>query len=351
MRVQREAKRRWRMARWAVLGLALGGGALGAWLWWTLAVPVGALGRVLVKVEAGWGASRVATELAGKGLIRSSEAFVLAALVTRKASRLQHGEYVLSGEMTPLRMLEAISRGQVESRWVTIPEGYRVEQVAEALQQQGLVEAKEFLALAKQRGARFETGFPPPGRSLEGYLFPDTYRIAVTATPEAIIEQMLSRFEEVAWRELCGGKPPADGRSLRQVVALASLVEAEAKRPQERALIAGVLMNRLRQGRRLECDATVQYALGAGRKSRLLYADLNVPSPYNTYLHAGLPPGPINSPGQASLQAALRPAGSPYLYYVARADGSHIFSRTLGEHADASRRARASWKQPKSRSR
>jgi UPF0755 protein len=151
---------------------------------------------------------------------------------------------------------------------------------------------------------------------------------------------MLRRFEEVVWTEILGGREVDGERSLSDTLVLASMVEEEAKHDEERSIIAGVYVNRLRRGQLLECDATVQYALGADRKPRLTYDDLEVESDYNTYLHPGLPPGPICSPGEASIRAAVEPADVPYLYYVARPDGSHVFSRTLNEHEAAKARVR-----------
>ncbi len=173
---------------------------------------------------------------------------------------------------------------------------------------------------------------PLPSTGLEGYLFPDTYRVRHGAPGGEIAGQMLRRFDEVVWRGLFHEHGTYQGRSVNDIIILASLVEAEAKRDSERAVIAGVLMNRLRLGQRLECDATIQYALGKDRKQKLLYKDLEIESEYNTYKHAGLPPGPICNPGKASIEAAMNPAAVPYLYYVARPDGSHCFSRTLAEH-------------------
>jgi len=199
--------------------------------------------------------------------------------------------------------------------------------------------AAGFLAAAR-RPDSFETAAPIPGDTLEGYLFPDTYRIESSQSERGIIAQMLRRFDRVVWQDLFDGRPAYQGRTISDIIVLASLVEAEAKRDDERPTIAGVFVNRLARGQRLECDATVQYALGENRKPRLMHEDLLIESDYNTYLHPGLPPGPICSPGEASIRAAMSPADVPYLYYVAGPDGSHVFSRTFADHQAAIARLR-----------
>jgi len=175
--------------------------------------------------------------------------------------------------------------------------------------------------------------FAPAGESLEGYLLPETYEFAYGTAAEDLVRRMVEELD----RQFV--KPNADAiaaskLSLHEIVTLASLVEREAKVAADRAKIAGVLTNRLSRGMKLQCDATVQYALGE-HKPRLTFADLKVDSPYNTYLHAGLPPGPIACPGIASLRAALQPERTDALFYVARPDGSHVFTRTYEEHLAA----------------
>jgi UPF0755 protein len=241
--------------------------------------------------------------------------------------------------MTPLQILRKMVDGKVEAYWITVPEGFTLAQIGSLLAERGLATRDELLAAATA-ASRLDTEFPKPTGSLEGYLFPDTYRLdASLDVSETLILYMTQRFDEVVWKGLFKSQAPETGLTLHELITLASLVEGEAKKEDERPIIAGVLMNRFRTGKKLECDATVQYALG-NRKSRLLYSDLDYPSPYNTYLHVGLPPGPINNPGLASIEAALKPAETPYLYYVAKPDGSHIFSRTFEEHQAAIERLR-----------
>ena len=302
---------------------------------WALAVPVGAGRPQLITVERGDSASDVAMMLQAKGLIRSADLLTLAAYATGKWRRIQAGRHELEGGMSALEMLDALCRGTRRAwRWLTVPEGYSARQIAQQVQEHGLGRASAFLAAVSSPGS-FTPPFPLPGGGLEGYLFPDTYRMDAGESESDIIAQMLRRFDQVVWQQLFHGKASYRGRSLRDIIILASLVEWEAQREGERAIVAGVLANRLNRGQKLECDATVQYALGAGRKSRLTNVALLIQSPYNTYLHEGLPPGPICNPGEPSIRAAMNPAKVPYLYYVARSDGSHVFSTTYDKHLAA----------------
>jgi UPF0755 protein len=277
--------------------------------------------------------------LAERGLVRSGAAFALAAVCRGSWNRVKEGVYEISPAMSALQILKRLEQGRTVNEKITIPEGSAVWQIAGILEDKGVASAHEFLRLA-QRGQAFTTDFPKPAR-LEGFLFPDTYLVPMRAdAATALISMMLARFQEVVWEGLLGGQPPRH-MSLLQLITLASLVEGEAKVDEERPVIAGVLLNRLRLGKKLECDASIQYILGPQRKSRLLWSDTQSESPYNTYLHPGLPPGPISNPGRASIEASLHPANTPYLYYVAGENGRHIFSRTLEEHERAVRQVRS----------
>jgi len=295
-----------------------------------------------IEVDPGMSGHAVAGLLDDAGLIRSRAWFLVAVRWRRDDTKLRPGLYHLRPDMTALQILDALAGGRVADAWITIPEGYTLRQVAQRLETYRLGMAEGLVRETADPGG-LALDFPlPAGASLEGYLFPDTYRVPLRhGAEQTLIRLMLERFDQVVWRGALGGRQPAGALDLHGVITLASLVEAEAKLERERPLIAGVLVNRLKKGMRLQCDATVQYALGDGRKPRLLDADLLTPSPYNTYLHEGLPPGPINSPGLASIRAALHPAQVPYLYYVARADGSHVFSATFQEHQRAIQRVRA----------
>jgi len=297
-------------------------------------VPAGPDRQVVVRIPVGTSATSIARLLHGAGVVRSAAGFAILAQFRGCSRALKPGAYKLSPAMTPSEIMEKIAHGEVFARWVTFPEGFTVWQIAQRLESEGLANASRFFKLAHAQGKLFKTDFPHPGDNLEGYLFPDTYLIPVGAKEESIIRMMLDTFHARV-SPLIAGK----NVDLHKIVTLASLIEREARVPKDRPLISAVLRNRLARGMRLECDATVLYALGR-HKNRVLYDDLKVDSPYNTYVYPGLPPGPIANPGLASIKAALYPAKVDYLYYTARADGSHIFTRTLKDHLEATRFAR-----------
>lgn len=322
-------------ALWAavILGICL------VWLWWALAVPVGNGPAQRIEITRGISARFVGRRMAERGLVRSGAAFALAAVCRGKWRGVREGVYDINPAMNAIQILKRLERGLTATEKVTIPEGFAAWQIAGILEEKGLAGAEEFMQLA-QNGDMFKTAFPKPAK-LEGYLFPDTYLVPMRpGAASTLISMMLARFQNVVWEGLLRRQPPA-GLSLHQLVTLASLVEGEAKVDEERPIIARVLLNRLRLGKELECDASIQYILGSQRKSRLLWSDTRLDSPYNTYLHAGLPPGPIDNPGRASIEASLHPANTPYLYYVASDNGRHIFSRTLEEHQRAVRQVRS----------
>lgn len=296
-------------------------------------LPVGGNSKKVVRIPSGTSASEVGGILKADGIIRSAFGFRLLARVTGKGTNLKPGAYELSPAMSPLAVINKIAKGDVCAKWVTVPEGFTILQIAERLGAEGLVESDAFLNRATQNGASYRTSFPHPADNLEGYLFPDTYLIPTGESADEIIQDMLNCFERRVAKPLADDLAKSD-MSLHQIITLASLIEREARVPKDRPLISAVLRNRLREGMRLQVDATVLYALGR-HKDRVLYKDLAVDSPYNTYKNPGLPPGPIANPGLASIKAALYPAQADYLYYVARHDGSHIFSRTFAEHQRA----------------
>lgn len=280
----------------------------------------------------------IAADLAAARLIRSALAFDLAARARGLARRLQSGEYLLTPRMSALEILDHLASGDVVLRRVTIPEGWTIRQIADAFRLAGVAGAPGFERVAQREAAAFPFAFARaiPTGSLEGYLFPDTYRVDHAASARDLAAMMLRRFDAVLTPERRRAAA-ARGLTVHALVTVASLVEREARVPDERPLVAAVIYNRLRRGMPLQIDATVLYALGDHR-DRLTYADLAVDSPYNTYRRPGLPPGPIASPGLASLDAALHPAAADYLYYVLTPDGRHRFSRTYAEHLRAVRR-------------
>lgn len=267
------------------------------------------------------------------GLIRQPKLFTYYSVFKGVDGRLKAGQYTISSGQSLPEMVQIMEKGPVEKIKFTIPEGYNTRQVAELLERQGLVDKERFYheISAGKFPYEFIEKLPEGQRRLEGYLFPDTYHIGSNTPERAIIDMMLKRFDVQLKNMDYLNKVQKHGLTLHKAVTMASLIEREAKVDSERPLIAGVIYNRLRLGMPLQIDATVEYALGSHR-SKIYYKDLEIDSPYNTYKIKGLPPGPIASPGEASLLAVVNPARTDYLYYVAKSDGSHAFARTLSEH-------------------
>ncbi len=288
---------------------------------------------VVVRLPRGSGLRQVARLLSRAGVVDHPRLFVLAARLSNRTTGLKAGEYRLSAAMSYGAILEHLHRGRVLLHQVVIPEGFTLEQIARRLAARGLVDKQRFLALARDPAFARSLGIAAP--SLEGYLFPATYRLPRGLGERAVLARMVRRFLK-EWRRLA---PLARRRGMNrhQVVTLASIIEREAKLPFERRLISAVYHNRLKKNMPLQADPTVIYGL-EGFDGNLTRRDLASDTPYNTYLHRGLPPGPICSPGAASLKAALDPAPVDYLYFVARGDGSHHFSASYRQHARAVRR-------------
>lgn len=294
---------------------------------------------VLLHVVRGESAKSLYADLKAKGLIRSENAAWFFGEVSGRGRKLKAGYYDVSAAMSAPELITAVSEGRVARRKIMVVPGLRLEQVAGRVERAGLSDRATFLAAARADAFVGEVRMPlPRGQSLEGYLYPATYVFAVGTPVHDIILAMLKGFD----REFVAPNAASIRKSrlgLRKIVILASMIEREAKADHERPIIAGVVMNRLRQNMKLQIDATVIYALGHHTK-RVTARDLAVNSPYNTYLYPGLPPGPICCPGPASLEAALHPAATPYLFYVADGRGTHVFSRTLAEHSAAIARVR-----------
>lgn len=304
-----------------------------------LAAPVSSRSDKLhvVVIDKGLTLKEVGIVLQNKGVIKSRFLFTFYAYLVGKEKNVQAGTYCLSDAWSMSRILEQITKGKVFCLRITIPEGYTVSQIERLLAAKGIVDKQRFeeaLSMA-DFNYPFLKGIPQGKYRLEGYLFPATYEVRPGLSEKDIIDLMLKRFQEAFTPELTH-RAQELGLSVRDVVILASMVEREAKLDKERPLIAAVFLNRLQRGMRLESCATIQYILGK-QKEKLTYEDLRIDSPYNTYLHNGLPPGPISNPGLASIKAVLYPAKVDYLYFVSRGDGSHYFSRTWGEHQMAAR--------------
>ncbi|HSL21219.1 MAG TPA: endolytic transglycosylase MltG [Vicinamibacterales bacterium] len=284
-----------------------------------------------VDIPTGSGVNAIAQRLADAGVVRSPLLFRYAVWLTGEGRSLKAGEYRFDRPMTPREVAEKIERGDVYLRQITFPEGLTIREMAARFEQEGFGPKQSFI----DAGARAELvrEIDPAATDLEGYLFPDTYALPRRADAARLVELMVSRFERQVGADL-PQRAQAAGMTVRQAVTLASLVEKETGKPEERPLVAAVYANRLKIGMGLQCDPTVIYAISrTGREVKnLTREDLQFDSPYNTYRYAGLPPGPIASPGRASIDAALQPANVPYLYFVSRNDGSHVFASTLAEH-------------------
>jgi len=265
------------------------------------------------------------------GIVGSTRLFRLYASMSGHDRRIRAGTYVMSRGMSWPAVVSALTHGTGLIRTVTIPEGYAIADIAPLLARTLGVEEDSVLAATRDSAMRERLDVPTP--TLEGYLFPDTYSFPDGTSGRAAVETMVKRFERV-WQPEWDAKLEQMALSRHDIVTLASIVEKEAKLPAERPVIAAVYLNRLRIGMKLQADPTVQYALGR-HSARLFYKDLRVDSPYNTYEHVGLPPGPIASPGRASLVAAIEPAAVPYRYFVAHPDGHHEFHVDYQSHERA----------------
>jgi UPF0755 protein len=283
-------------------------------------------------VREGATLNQVADDLEKRGLITSRSLLMLWARFMGYGRDIKAGEYRLHPGMPPVKILKTLIRGVSLTYPVTIPEGFTVSQIAELLHAMGLADKDEFLLCA--RNADFLQDHGIKGSGIEGYLYPDTYYFGRGISARSIIEVMLKRFREMV--EPLGERAKALGMSMEDVVILASIVEKETGRPQERAVIAGVFLNRLKRGMRLESDPTVIYDI-QDFNGNLTRKNLNEPTPYNTYVIKGLPPGPIANPGIEAIRAVVYPEETEYLYFVSKNDGSHHFSRTFSEHCRAVR--------------
>jgi UPF0755 protein len=284
-----------------------------------------------VEIPTGTGSVAMGQRLADAGVIRSAASFRLAVWLRGSGRRLQAGEYRFDRPMTTSEVVDKLARGDVYVRTITFREGLTNREMASLFESGGFGTAAEFLAAAKN--GELIADLDPAARDLEGYLFPDTYTLPRRATAGQLVERMVSRFKKAFDADL-RERASARGLTVRALVTLASLVEKETGKAEERPIVAGVYTNRLRIRMPLQCDPTVIYALMlAGRyDGNIRRDDLQIDSPYNTYRYPGLPPGPIAAPGEASLRAAAAPADVPYLYFVSRNDGSHVFAATLDEH-------------------
>jgi len=309
-----------------ILILLLGLAAI-LWFAWAALLPLNPGETKFVLLRPGWSSRHIAQSLQREGIIRSATAFLLAHYALGQG-RLKAGEYKFDVPANAFEVRDRILRGDVFARTVVVPEGYNLYDIAAAVEQAGLGSAAEFISVA-QRDVQLLRDIDPHATSLEGYLFPDTYQFTRIDTPRDIAAAMVHRFRQTAQKIGLLGNP-----DIHRIVTMASIVEKETAVPEERALVASVYYNRLDKNMLLGADPTVIYAaLLAGRYRGTIYqSDLQFDSPYNTYKYPGLPPGPIANPGAASLQAAMHPDESGFLYFVSDNTGHHRFSRNAAEH-------------------
>ncbi len=317
-----------------VLFVAVAAGA--AFMYRAVYVPrsarAGHAESTLFAVEPGESFSSVAVRLGKLRLVDHPRAVEVYAWLRGWDRKIKAGTYRFIGSETPREILGKLIAGDILRVSVTIPEGFVHTQIAGALFAAAQIDSVEFAALLTDEDARRELDVNGP--ALEGYLFPDTYLIPWGSTPREVARMMRARLEEV-FDESMVKRVEEIGLTRHQVLTLASIIQAEARLPEEMPLVSAVYHNRLKAGMKLEADPTVAYALG-GHKDRLYYKDLEIDSPFNTYKYAGLPPGPICAPGKNAIMAALYPDSTcRALYFVARGDGGHIFSMTLEEHLAA----------------
>ncbi len=298
---------------------------------WALVTPYqGFQAETFVEISRGTGTVAIAQELAKDGVIRYSWEFELLRLV-KPSAKLQAGEYRFAKAASALDVFNRIARGDIYFVEFTVPEGSNIFDIAKSIAAEGVMSAEDFLAAAEDPALIRDLA--PSAKTLEGYLFPSTYRLSHTTTPARLAKMMTDEFRK-QWTRLIAGK----AADVRSTVTLASLVEKETASADERPVIASVFRNRLSRGMRLQCDPTTIYAALLENRYRgtIHKSDLASANPYNTYENAGLPPGPIANPGAQSLRAALEPADTPFLYFVATpAGGGHQFSTTIAQHEKA----------------
>jgi UPF0755 protein len=321
---------------WLILIAIIGAGS---WFAWAVLAPVEPSGQTFVMLHPGYSTRRIAAELQGAGLIRSKEAFIFWHYFRRRRS-LKAGEYLFDKPANIIDIQKRLRRGDVYFHTVVVPEGYTMFDIAHAVQDAGLGSAEDFLKVA-QSDTGLIADIDPAAKSLEGYLFPETYEFTRMMTMHDMAAAMVKQFRQAASQAgvlpnptLGTAEGTAPSRPLHELVTMASIVEKETSVPAERPEVASVYFNRLNKRIALDADPSIIYAelLAGTYQGALHHADMRFSSPYNTYRNAGLPPGPICNPGRSSLEAAMRPAQTDYYYFVADAQGHHRFARTMEEH-------------------
>ena len=304
--------------------------AVGGWLAWALMSPVTPEGQKFVMLRPGYSTRRIAAELEAAGVIRSRLGFILWHRIHRKQS-LKAGEYLFDKTARTLDVYNRLVRGDIYVHTLVIPEGFTMFDIAQAVQDAGLGSSQEFLAVA-QSNTELISDLAPDAKTLEGYLFPNTYEFTRTQSMKDIAAAMVKQFRQVA--EQIGLNASGQNADVQKTVTMASIIEKETAVPEERSVVASVYYNRLARNIALQADPSVIYAelLNGNYAGALHHSDMQFQSAYNTYTHPGLPPGPIGNPGRNSLEAALHPAQTDYYYFVSDGNGHHRFSRSLEEH-------------------
>jgi UPF0755 protein len=299
--------------------------AAAGWLAWTLALPVTPSGQKFVMLRPGFSTRRIATELESAGVIRSARAFVLWHYLHRKGS-LKAGEYLFEKTANALEIHKRLVHGDIYVHTVVIPEGYNIFEIGQAMQDAGLCTKQEFLDAA-MNGSSLIADLAPEARTLEGYLFPNTYEFTRTQSTPEMLAEMVKQFRHVA-RQI------GLNSDVQQTVILASIIEKETSVPDEAPVVASIYYNRLKKNMALQADPSVIYAksLSGTYTGALHHADMQFGSAYNTYIHPGLPPGPIANPGKTSLEAAMHPSTTDYFYFVSDGNGHHRFAQSLEQH-------------------
>ena len=309
----------------------LGGLGFGAYV--ALLAPVTPEHETELKIRRGARLAQVADSLVARHIIRDRGRFVTAAKVTRTADKLKAGRYIIPPRASNLDLIQLFASGKAARHRLPIPEGWTSDAIAALLQRELEVDSAAFMTLVNNGETAHSLGVE--ASSLDGYLYPDTYQFFWGDSAAEVIGVLVGEFHRRVPDSL-RTRAEKLGIDLHQAITLASIIEGEAMVDSERAVISAVYWNRLRKGMRLQADPTIQYLI-PGPPRRVLIRDLEIDSPYNTYLHPGLPPGPVNNPGIKSILAALYPKPVDYLYFVARGDGAHVFSYTLVQHNMAKR--------------
>jgi UPF0755 protein len=319
-----------------LLAVAAGIGTAAAWFYTQLDAPYynAPTDEIFVEIIRGSNTNQVAELLVESGILKSRLPFIAYLRFTDNAQNIKAGEYLFTGPATPKEIMQRLIRGDVYYRVVTVPEGLTALETIELLVRNGFGTFEEMAPVL--RNTDWIRDMDPDAENLEGYLFPETYHFGRKTPPRSIVKAMVDQFRK-QFREIRADLPMPAGWDTSRAVILASMIEKEVQITEERPLVSSVFHNRLDRNMPLACDATIIYAmkLAGTYNGNIRKTDLSMESPYNSYIHRDLPPGPIANPGADSLRAALNPAETEYLYYVSRNDGTHVFSKTYREHLQA----------------